>query len=219
MGIIERKEKERLIRKKAMVNAAESVFFKKGFENSTMDDIAKEAEFTKKTLYSYFKSKEDLYYEIMLLGFKTLNELFDKVIRENIEIDEITKIKKLGQTFVEFSRTYPGYFKAIADYENKDFDFQVDNGNSLINECYIAGEYSFKLLNNCIINGIKKGEILNNTDSVTVCLMLWSTMLGFIGLINKKEKYINSYYNKNIEELMEDGFELLLKSIKKYEEN
>ncbi|MFT5873614.1 MAG: AcrR family transcriptional regulator [Clostridium sp.] len=215
MGLIERKEKERLVRKNGMIDAAQKVFFKKGFENSTMDDIAREAEFTKKTIYSYFKNKEELYYEIMLLGFKALNALYDKTISENIEMSEIKKIKKLGQTFVEFSRTYPGYFKAISDYENKDFDFQVDDSNCLVNECYLAGEYSFKLLNSCIINGIEKGEILNDTDSVTVCLMLWSTMLGFIGLINKKEKYINSYYNKGIEELLEDGFELLLRSIKK----
>ena len=215
MNIIKRKEKERLVRKNSMISAAENVFLKNGFENSTMDDIAKEAEFTKKTLYSYFKNKEELYYEIMLLGFKALNNLYDKVISENIEMSEIKKIKKLGQTFVEFSRIYPGYFKAISDYENKDFDFQVNDSNCLVNECYIAGEYSFKLLNDCIINGIEKGEILNNTDSVTVCLMLWASMLGFIRLISKKEKYINSYYNKGIEELMEDGFELILKTIKK----
>lgn len=215
MGIIQRKEKEHLVRKNNMISAAERVFLKKGFESSTMDDIAKEAEFTKKTIYSYFKSKEDLYYEIMLLGFKTLNDLYDKTIGENINMSEIIKIKKMGQVFVEFSRSYPGYFKAIADYENKDFDFQGDDSNSLVNECYIAGEYSFKLLDNCIINGIKKGEILNNTDSVTVCLMLWSTMLGFTILINKKEKYINTYYDKSIDKLMEDGFEILLRSIKK----
>lgn len=40
-------------------------------------------------------------------------------------------------------------------------------------------------------------------------------MLGLIGLINKKEKYINIYHNKSIEELMDDGFEILLRSIKK----
>ena len=215
MGVIERKEQEHLVRKNCMINAAEKIFFKKGFENSTMDDIAKEAEFTKKTLYSYFKNKEQLYYEIMLLGFKALNALYDKTISENIEINEINKIKKIGQTFVEFSRVHPGYFKAISDYENKDFDFEVDGSNPLVNECYLAGQYSFEILNNCIINGIKKGEIVRNTDSVTVCLTLWSTMLGFIGLISKKEKYINSYYNKSIEELMEGGFDLLLRSIKK----
>ena len=215
MGITERKEKEYLVRKNDMINAASRVFFKKGFESSTMDDVSKEAGFTKKTIYTYFKSKEDLYYEIMLLGFEALNSLYDKTIRENIEKSEIEKIKKLGITFVEFSRTYPGYFKAIADYENKDYDFQVEDGNSLIKKCYTAGEYSFNLLNKCIINGIKKGEILANTDSILVCIMLWSTMLGLIGLINKKEKYINIYHNKSIEELMDDGFEILLRSIKK----
>lgn len=215
MGIIERKEKEHLVRKNSMINAAEVVFLKSGFENATMDDIAKEAEFTKKTLYSYFKNKEELYFEIMLLGFKALNALYDKTISENMEMSEIEKIKKLAQTFVEFSRIHPGYFKAISDYENKDFDFQVDDSNQLINECYLAGEYSFELLNNFITSGIEKGEIVTNTDPVTVCLILWSTMLGFIGLISKKEKYINSYYNKGIDELMENGFDLLLRSIKK----
>ena len=215
MGIVECREKKHLIRKKDMINAAERVFFKSGFASSTMDDIAIEAGFTKKTLYSYFKSKEELYYEIILLAFKTLNGLYDKTISRNIEMSEIKKIKKLGHTFVNFSRIYPGYFKAITDYENKDADFQVEDGDSLINECYIAGEYSFKLLNNCIINGIKNGEIINDTDPVIVCLMFWSTMLGFIGLINKKEKYIKAYYNKNIEEIMQEGFEVLLRSIKK----
>lgn len=215
MSIIDRKKKERLMRKNDMIKAAERVFFKKGFENSTMDDIAKEAEFTKKTIYSYFKSKEELYYEIMLLGFKALNNLYDKAITQNIEMSEIIKIKKLGQTFIEFSKIYPGYFRAIADYENKDFDFQGDDSNLLMDECYIAGEYSFKLLNNCIISGMNNGEIISDIDPVTVCLMLWSTMLGFIVLINKKEKYINAYYNKDIDKLMEDGFEILLRSIKK----
>ena len=198
-----------------MLDAAERVFFKKGFESATMDDIAKEAEFTKKTIYSYFRSKEELYFEIMLLGYKALNALYDETISENIELSEIEKIKKLGRTFVQFSKTYPGYFKAIVDYENKDFDFQTKDPDSVINKCYVAGEYFFKLLNDCIIKGMKKGEILNDIDSVTVCLMLWSTILGFIGLINKKEKYINAYYNKGIEELMEDGFEILFRSIKK----
>ncbi|MBU3112553.1 TetR/AcrR family transcriptional regulator [Clostridium lacusfryxellense] len=215
MSITQRKEKEHLVRKNDMINAAERVFFEKGFENSTMDDIAKSAGFTKKTIYSYFKSKEELYYEIMLLGFKTLNDLYDKTISKNTDKTEIENIKELGHTFVSFSRDYPGYFKAISDYENKDFDFQVNDSHSLIKDCYIAGEYSFNLLNNCIINGIKKGEILASTDSNLVCIMLWSTMLGLIGLINKKEKYIKTYHNKGTEELMDDGFELLLRAIKK----
>ena len=215
MTTTNRMKTERLVRRNNIIKAAELIFDKKGFESSTMDDIAKQAEFTKKTIYSYFTSKEELYYEIMLEGFKTLNNLYDKALIENEEISETKKIKKLGQTFIEFSRTYPGYFKAISDYENKDFDFQQDDNNPLVKECYVAGEYSFELLKKCIIKGIKKGEIIDKTDPITVCLILWASILGIVGLINKKEKYISVYYNQSIEELVEKGFEMLLSSIKK----
>ncbi|WP_278286705.1 MULTISPECIES: TetR/AcrR family transcriptional regulator [unclassified Clostridium] len=198
-----------------MVNAAERVFFKNGFEDSTMDDIAKEAEFTKKTIYSYFKSKEELYFEIMLCGFTTLNGLFDKAIKENINRTEIEKISSIGRVFIEFCKKYPGYFKAISDYENKEFDFQIHDDNSLIKRCYVAGQYSIQILKKCIEDGMKKGEVIDDKDSDTICLLLWSAMMGYIGLINRKEKYISTYYNKNIENLIEDGISILLRSIKK----
>lgn len=215
MGTLERKEREKLARKIEIVNAAERVFFEKGFENSTMDDVAKEAEFTKKTLYSYFKSKEELYFEIMLLAFNVLNELLDNIIKENNGSSEVEKIKKIGETFIEFSRKHYGYFKAIADYENKEFDFQIDDDNSIIKKCYIAGQHSIEVLNNSILNGIKKGEFIDYIDSYSICLMLWSSLTGYIGLVTKKEKYIKAYFDKDIDNLMEEGMGILLRGIMK----
>ena len=60
MGIAERKEREKQQRREEIVQAAEEVFFSKGFEKSTMDDVAEKAELSKGTLYLYFKSKEEL---------------------------------------------------------------------------------------------------------------------------------------------------------------
>lgn len=215
MGALERKEREKLTRKIEIVKAAERVFFEKGFENSTMDDIAKEAEFTKKTLYSYFKSKDELYFEIMLGAFNVLNELLDKTLKENNERSETEKIEIIGRVFIEFSRKHFGYFKAIADYENKEFDFQIDDDNSIIKKCYIAGQHSIEVLNNCILCGIKSGEFIDNIDSYSICLMLWSSLTGYIGLISKKEKYIKAYFDKTTDSLMEDGIKILLRGIKK----
>lgn len=47
-------------RKTQIINAAEDVFTKKGFENAHMDDIAGETGLSKGTLYLYFKRKDDL---------------------------------------------------------------------------------------------------------------------------------------------------------------
>ena len=52
--------------KTKIVEAARIVFAKKGYHDSTMDDVAKEVGVSKGALYSYFKSKEDLLKEIYL---------------------------------------------------------------------------------------------------------------------------------------------------------
>ena len=48
---LQRRERERLAREAEILSAAERLFITKGYENTTMDVIAKEAEFTKRTLY------------------------------------------------------------------------------------------------------------------------------------------------------------------------
>jgi AcrR family transcriptional regulator len=61
MGIQERKERERERRRQQIMVAAKRVFSVKGFNKSTMEDIAKEAELSPGTLYLYFKNKDELY--------------------------------------------------------------------------------------------------------------------------------------------------------------
>jgi AcrR family transcriptional regulator len=52
-------------RKSQILNAAEGVFTRKGFDEARMDDIAEETGLSKGTLYLYFKSKEDLVIAIL----------------------------------------------------------------------------------------------------------------------------------------------------------
>ena len=52
-------------RRVLLLNVAKRIFAERGFQATTMDDIAKEAGFTKPILYQYFESKTDLYKEIV----------------------------------------------------------------------------------------------------------------------------------------------------------
>ena len=57
-----RRERERLARRRAMLDAALAVFGDKGFDGATVDEIAERAEFGKGTLYNYFPGgKDELY--------------------------------------------------------------------------------------------------------------------------------------------------------------
>ena len=52
-------------RKSQILDAAEQVFTRKGFDEARMDDIAEETGVSKGTLYLYFKSKDDLIVAIL----------------------------------------------------------------------------------------------------------------------------------------------------------
>ncbi len=66
MGIRERKERERERRRQQILVAAKRVFSAKGFNKTTMEDIAKVAELSPGTLYLYFKNKDELYASLSL---------------------------------------------------------------------------------------------------------------------------------------------------------
>jgi AcrR family transcriptional regulator len=56
-----RKERERLERKAAMLEAAQEVFAEKGYNSATLDEVAARAEYGKGTLYNYFPGgKEEI---------------------------------------------------------------------------------------------------------------------------------------------------------------
>jgi len=68
MGINERREREKEVRRDAILDAAENIFFSKGVDSSSMDEIASRAELSKGTLYLYFKNKDELYHGIIHRG-------------------------------------------------------------------------------------------------------------------------------------------------------
>ena len=56
---------QHLERREQLLLAGRKIFAERGFQATTMDDIAKEAGFTKPVLYQYFESKADLYRQIV----------------------------------------------------------------------------------------------------------------------------------------------------------
>ena len=66
-------------RKFQIINAAEEVFTKKGFDEARMDDIAEQTGLSKGTLYLYYKSKDDLIIAILDRIFQREFRVFEHI--------------------------------------------------------------------------------------------------------------------------------------------
>ena len=73
------------MKEKQIIEAARKLFNKYGFKKVTMDEIAREANVTKRTVYSYFSSKEELFKCIINEELENMKKIVEDVEAENLE--------------------------------------------------------------------------------------------------------------------------------------
>ena len=74
--------------KQLLVDIAGQLFAKQGFESTTMNDIAVTSKKGRRTLYTYFNSKEDIYYAVIQTELERLSESMEEVSQKNIAPEE-----------------------------------------------------------------------------------------------------------------------------------
>ena len=70
------------------MDVARQLFAKNGLENTTMNDIAQYSKKGRRTLYTYFKSKEDIYYAVIESELERLSDQLDEVAAKRIPPQE-----------------------------------------------------------------------------------------------------------------------------------
>lgn len=91
--IVEIDEEKNQQNKERIIEATIVVFNKKGIK-FTMDDVTKEINMSKKTLYNTFKDKSDLFTSIVDYCFDKIKESEQQVIEDD-SLDTVEKLRKL----------------------------------------------------------------------------------------------------------------------------
>lgn len=82
-----------------LVDVARQLFAKKGVEATTMNDIAMASKKGRRTLYTYFKNKDQIYMAVVESELKMLSDTMDKVARKPTVPDK--KILELITTHLD----------------------------------------------------------------------------------------------------------------------
>jgi AcrR family transcriptional regulator len=210
MGIAERKEREKEQRRNDIIDAAENVFFSKGINLATMDEVAEKAELSKGTLYLYFKSKGDLYLAITQRALSLLADMFDEAIKKyNTGLDQI---RAVGQAYYSYSQIHANYFNTILHYEIS--QLEMDGVGETILECHRLGQKVMLLVSSTIETGIKDGTIRADLDPVKTAYLLQGQSSGIIQLIARESEHIKSMEIFEPQELMTDFTDMMYHALK-----
>ena len=191
------------------MTAARGVFADKGFNRTTMEDIARRAELSPGTLYLYFKSKEELYASLSLRVLHYLQLRLERVCQDQ-NLDFEGKLEALGAALYEVYQFDPLIIIKL---------FHLQSSETLINlsprpmsEIKDLSARSISAMAKIFEEGIQKG-VLVDSHPVALADILWSLFSGVV-LWESSKKIIDA--NKDfLRPTFETAFEIFLRGLKR----
>ncbi len=115
-----REEREHEYRKGLILDAARELIFAHGFDEASMEDIAKAAGYTRRTLYSYFQSREEIGLAVFLEGLRQRHREQQAAVAA--AGDGLDKVRAWGEALAAFSREHPQYLRIQLYWDYKGID-------------------------------------------------------------------------------------------------
>ena len=212
MGIAARKEREKEQHKEEILNAAEQVFFEKGLAQATMEEIALRAEFSKGTLYLYYKSKEDLCMAVICRGHQILFTMFQEAAATREPTVQL--LENIGQAYYSFYKRYHNYFRMFAFSENTPLHSQVSEEMS--DACAESSQKICRLVLDVIQRGKEEGTFRKEVDPFEFGVIFWSGARGIMRLMdqaNLDHKCAKEFSKLNVEQLLAKSNSMLIYAI------
>ena len=168
MGIKERQDRERQAVREAILDAARDLFLAEGYRNVSIRKIAERIEYSPAAIYSYFPSKDDIFFALAEEGFRRL----DAKVRSFTETeDPLENVRRSWWAYYEFSREEREFFDLMF----------VDRTVPQITEQWAGLAFVHQILASAagrIQKCIDAGIFAPGTDAEVAMHLLWGALTG-----------------------------------------
>jgi len=195
-------EKER--RRTEILDAAEALYAKEGWDLVTVDQVARGARLSRALVYVYFKDKEDILFAIGERALCLLRDRFSAAAGGQKLGAE--KVEAIGRAYMSYAFEFPHYFDFCSKFNAR--SGSPEPGSHEL-ACRAAGDQAIGVVVQAIECGIADGSVRPTVgDPIMLALTLWSFTHGLAQLAMAKGSDM-ARFGIGIPELSDYGFDLL----------
>ncbi len=167
------------LKRKRIVDAARRLFYEKGYERTTLDDIAERLEVTKQFIYSYYKNKTELLHEISMQCISECLKAQSRILSSKLPIPE-----KLARIADEVAQVIINYQAHTIIYLREEMNLDPEIARTIREQRNEFDHRTMKLLK----EGMRTGEFCVVDERITarcvggmlVWCALWYRDLGVL---------------------------------------
>jgi AcrR family transcriptional regulator len=180
--ITERRGEEKERRRAEILDAAEALYAKKGWDALTVDQVARRARLSRALVYVYFRDKEELLFAVGERAMRLLRDRFIEAAASHaLGID---KVEAIGRAYMGYAYEFPHYFDFCSRFQAH--SVSIDPG-SHEGACQVAGDEAIAAVVAAIEAGLRDGGIRPDIgEPVLLATTLWAFTHGVIQLAMAK---------------------------------
>ncbi len=206
MSTEDRKLREKLDRRNAILDAAEKIMLANGLYGLNMDLVAKETQLAKGTLYLYFKSKEEILAELCLKSRQLLLNKFKEATR-NIE-SPIEKIKAIVLSNFDFNKKNPLYSELVSLFE---INTQHTETPQLMESSMAITEFVLDIATRAKADGSFNPDV----DPMLFTISLWGMTTGMVQLVKVRGALIEKHQGITEKQILDNFLTIIENGFKK----
>jgi AcrR family transcriptional regulator len=168
MGIKERQDRERQAVRQAILEAARDLFVSEGYRNVSIRKIAERIEYSPAAIYSYFLSKDDIFFALAEEGFRRL----DLKHRDLLPTDDpLEDVRRGWWAYYEFSKEHREFFQLMFVDRSVPQITEQWSGMAVVHDMLAVAA---RRIQRCIDAGI----FAPGTDAMVAMHLIWGALTG-----------------------------------------
>lgn len=209
MGRQNKKESISALHRENILLAAEKLFLEKGVVSTTIDDISKMSNYSRRTIYIYYESKEEILHHIVLKGLRVLKEALIEAINQHKEF--IRQYLAICSAMEKYQANSPQSANSINQMKAGDIDYH--SIPPTIAKIFELGTEINNLLADYIEQGKQQGIVRPDVEPMKTVYIMWGSITSMLSLVQNKGEFLEKEFSTSKESFLEYGYKQIINSI------
>jgi AcrR family transcriptional regulator len=169
------RERKKAESQRRILEAAKTIFFRDGFKDANLDEVADRAGVAKGTLYRYFENKAELYVAVLTRDGEQFEQKLKRAIDASLSAPD--QIRRLGRFYLRHYVEHPDYFQIFWAVENQELIGPLPE--AVVESVTKLWGRSLGVVARTLERGVAEGAFVPH-DCWAVANMLWTLANGAI---------------------------------------